>query len=393
MIYITNKIGRVIHIDEQTGNNLISTKNFRISTAQEIQNYVDRQSAMFEKSSDDSVFFVTVDNSPDGFGMSAKNMKHEMAKLGMHLTNNYQDQEIGLAYHKPAAISALKTRVRLIYTMFESDKIPKEWVEFLEIADEVIVPSKFCADAFAKRNIKTRILPLGYNANIFSAIERAIPVKEQKDFVFIHYNAFNARKGFFEVFEAFNKEFKNNEKVKLILKTTDNTSQLPIIPSIYPNIEVITGKVTEIELANLLQRSHCMVYPSRGEGFGLTPLEAMATGIPAIVPNAHGISEYFNENYMLEVKIAKKSKPIYRPGKYKGDIGKMVTCDVDDLRKKMRYAFNNQQEMHDFGLKAAEYVKRYTMANTAQELAKIINSWRGKKEKEKLADYLPVEEI
>lgn len=142
----------------------------------------------------------------------------------------------------------------------------------------------------------------------------------------------------------------------------------------YPNIEVICEKMTEQDLLMVLERSNCMVYPSRGEGFGITPLEAMATGLPAIVPNAHGISEYFNNQYMMEVKVSGKCPGLYQ--RFKGQyVGEMVICSVPDLRKQMRYAYNHQEEVYALGKAASEYVKKYTYKETAKKLAEILIKW------------------
>jgi glycosyltransferase involved in cell wall biosynthesis len=157
----------------------------------------------------------------------------------------------------------------------------------------------------------------------------------------------------------------------LVLKTTLERIPLPITKREYPNVEIITGRMSDRELARLCGNADCFLFPSRGEGFGMTPLEAMATGMPAIVPNEHGISEYFNEEYMYEVKIKEKCPAIY--ARYKGqDVGKMVVADVDDLAKKMRYAYEHQEETIAMGKAASEYVKKWTYANTAKQIYGIV---------------------
>jgi glycosyltransferase involved in cell wall biosynthesis len=189
---------------------------------------------------------------------------------------------------------------------------------------------------------------------------------------FLHYNAFNIRKGFLEVFKAFNKAFAHDEPVKLIFKTTIEHQTLPIIKSEYPNIEIIRGKFSDADLVNLLHTADCFVYPSRGEGFGMTPLEAMATGIPAIVPNAHGITEYFNPDFMYEAKVAETCPGIY--SRYKNqDVGNMVVCDIDQLAQQMRYIYEHQEEAREKGRKAAEYVKQWTFAKTGELLKQYID--------------------
>lgn len=382
-MFITRPDGNVVEVDDEAAiNRLLAQAHWRQSTEAEIENYRVKKESMIQRteansagSLEDSIYYQSVSSSPDGYGMSRDFLKQELLQLGFHLVETYEKQKIGLLYSYPNTITKMENQVRLIYTMFESDKIPDDWPEFLSAANEVIVPSKFCHDAFLRSGIATTIVPLGYNDRLFTYIERDIPVKNDDVFTFIHYDSFNLRKGFNEVFQAFNAEFKNNEKVRLILKSVHPKPPIPILRSQYPNIETISGKLTEAELLELLGTAHCMVYPSRGEGFGLTPLEAMATGMPAIVPNAHGISEYFNAQYMLECKVESKVPATYENYKMT-DVGNMIMVDVKDLQKKMRYAFNHQEEMKALGRSASDYVKRWTYKQTAEGMAKVLAKWQ-----------------
>ena len=51
------------------------------------------------------------------------------------------------------------------------------------------------------------------------------------------------------------------------------------------------GYVTDAERADLLAGAVCLAYPSRYEGFGLPPLEAMAQGCPVVTTRAGALAE------------------------------------------------------------------------------------------------------
>ncbi len=57
-----------------------------------------------------------------------------------------------------------------------------------------------------------------------------------------------------------------------------------------PNVHY-TGYVTDDDLAALYEGARCLVFPSKTEGFGIPPLEAMTRGCPVISSNAASLTE------------------------------------------------------------------------------------------------------
>lgn len=383
MPYLVNPGGKITAVDnDKRYAEWLLQPGFRPATEDEIKAHQKERYELLIKSQvanhDPSlgVYMATVSQGgADGYSMASGGLISKLKDLGEDIKLYYDKQNIAILFHAPYGILQIESPYRIIYTMFESDRIPDEWHDYLSVADKILVPSKWCQKVFANAGFDSTVVPLGYDADTFKYIKRPPVRKTRRNFTFLHYNAFNARKGFMEVFNAFVKEFKPDEPVRLVLKTTLNRTPIPIIKSQYPNIEVITGKATKPQLLNIIERSDCFVFPSRGEGFGVTPLETMATGLPAIVPNAHGISEYFNSKYMYEVKVSGTCPGLYL--RYKGqNVGNMVVCDVDHLRQQMRYVYEHEAEAKKIGKMASEYVKKWSIENTAKKLKEVLDDIR-----------------
>ncbi|NLI27434.1 MAG: MSMEG_0565 family glycosyltransferase [Acetobacter sp.] len=56
----------------------------------------------------------------------------------------------------------------------------------------------------------------------------------------------------------------------------------------------VTGAIADDDMPAFYRQSSVLAYPSKTEGFGLCPLEALACGIPVVVPTAPPFTEHFH---------------------------------------------------------------------------------------------------
>ncbi len=317
------------------------------------------------------VYYMAPVKNDDGYGTTAKNIKTLAKNEGIYLNTKQNGQKVGLCYHLPNTLQLVHTPIKIAFTMFETTSYPAFWKPYLESADLVIVPTQFCADTmYASFGIKPEVVPLGYNQNVFYYLER----KKKDVFTFLHYDAFKWRKGWDILFTAFNEEFgeKDGEQdVRLVFKTT-----LSFTPPLheYPKIKVVKGRLPQEEMINIMREADCFAFPTRGEGFGLTPLEAMATGMRAIVPNHSGMSHYWNKDYCYDLETD-EVRAKYDNIELKGlELGNYWQPTVESTRRALRQAYNEWKTGHyyDNQKEIADYCKQFTIEATTKKLCAIL---------------------
>ena len=165
--YLLNPVGRVCIVETEKEYQNWIEKGFEKPTQTQIKNFLKERQELIRsiKEKDklnDGVYFATVSQGgKDGYSVASQKLVGELRRLGVKVDFQYNNQKVGILFHNPYGITRLQTPYKIIYTMFESTKIPDDWIDYLEMADLILVPSKWCADVFKKSGIKTRVVPLG----------------------------------------------------------------------------------------------------------------------------------------------------------------------------------------------------------------------------------------
>ena len=106
-------------------------------------------------------------------------------------------------------------------------------------------------------------------------------------------SSLNPNKNFSGLIRAI--EMLGDVNFKIVIAGGMNSKVFSDRPVFLSNFVTQVGYVTDDELRLLYQNASCFVYPSLYEGFGLPPLEAMASGCPVIVSNIASLPEVCGE--------------------------------------------------------------------------------------------------
>lgn len=250
---------------------------------------------------------------------------------------------------------------------FETTKIPSSWINRINSCDALLVPCMQNMEAFKASGVKIPIelIHWGVDPKKFYELERPA-VTTNRPFTFGTMGALSLRKGTDVLVKAFLRAFPNGENVRLICKTSfyhfmfatkDKRVKVDVTP--VPHEELLNTFFKEVD---------CFVFPTRGEGFGLTPLEAMATGIPAIVTGWSGPVEYMTPEVGWTINHTMTPAKDFSETVYKEDCGDWAEPSEDHLVELLRYAYEHQDEVRQKGKNAAEHVRKDWLWDTKIEM-------------------------
>lgn len=146
-----------------------------------------------------------------------------------------------------------------------------------------------------------------------------------------------------------------DDDVHLVIAGAPHTGNKRVFPSLEPVIRqrgmegrvILTGRVSNEERRALYQAAHVYITPSEYEGFGLTPLEAMACGVPAIVANRTSLPEVV------------------------GDAGLCVEPTIDALAAAIVSLMTNDALHDDFARRSLVRARTFTWAEAARQTVEV----------------------
>jgi glycosyltransferase involved in cell wall biosynthesis len=270
------------------------------------------------------------------------------------------------------------------FTMFETTAPPRHWSDAMNRARRIVVPCLQNAEAFRNQGVTVPIdvVQLGIDPDRWRYFDRE---KHPRRFRFLMSGGLTHRKNPVGAARAFVAAFPPNQRdVQLVLKTRGGNT----VGGFYdwrhempddPRIAVICEESTPAQMVAQMWEANAFIFPSRGEGFGLPPLQAMATGLPVIVSDNSGMSEYCDSRYnypipCTEVPVPRPPAPGGYPPHW-GEVGNWWEPDFDALVETMRSVYANQGAALKKGGKAAEWARdRWTVRDTCEGILRVVRA-------------------
>lgn len=271
----------------------------------------------------------------------------------------------------PARFKPLLGAINVLFTNWEAPELFSEQAEQLAKAALVVTISEFCAETFRRyTTAPVEVVPLGIDP-AFVATRRE---RGDGPFRWLWVGAPSRRKGWDAVtgelrpgarggvWHAFGWSARSD--VELVVKWSERAG--PGGGERDGNVTFNSRQLATEDLAALYQSAHGFLFPSYGEGFGLTLAEAMASGCPALFAHHGGALEYgAGAGFPLEVDFVEPHESL----EWHGGIGcRVPRVRLASLDAQMRAVMAGYEEAAEAAYqRGREIGERFTWERAGRE--------------------------
>jgi glycosyltransferase involved in cell wall biosynthesis len=273
-------------------------------------------------------------------------------------------------------IPSLPPAKRLIYlVVWESFLLPQNFVEtILQRKAEVWVASSPVYEACLRSKIpaeKLWLIPHGVDLSVFhpSAVKYPLPTQH---FTFLFSGVAHYRKGVDAALRAFQEEFDQEEPVSLVIKDAPNSygwganlsTQIQDFAKRDPRIIYLVEKFSSSQMASLYAAADVVLAPSRGEGFNLPIIEAMACGKP-VISTRTGVACDVTKG-ILHIDATPVFDPNWSQDRSPLTSAMWLQPDLASLKKQMRRTYQDNELRQKLGIEAQAEAQNYTWEKIGQ---------------------------
>jgi len=347
-----------------------------------------------------SVFWHSQVGSPSGYAVSSREMLLQLDALGVDVRLAYlygtdwmdtqrDDQRLAAMRRRPKDLSLPQVvygsgdlfcknggKHRIGYTMLEVDGVPSDWILQANALDEIWVPSTFNRETFLNSGLKVpiHVMPLGVNPDYFNPRIRAF--RPSQRYTFLSVFEWGERKAADVLFRAYHHAFSCHDDVLLLLKVINTDPGVDVqrqiaalgLPENGPPVVMLYNQDLPVhQMGSLYRSADCFVLPTRGEGWGMPLLEAMACGRPVIATDWSAHTDFMTEDVAYPLRVERLIPARAKCPYYEGF--RWAQPDKDHLVHLMRRVYENREEAAAKGARASERaLSCWTWRQAAQKI-------------------------
>lgn len=235
-----------------------------------------------------------------------------------------------------------------VKTAWESSRLPADWPARLNETRGVIVPSRWAARVFRESGVTVpvEVAHEGVDPAVYPYVERP----ERRGPTTLVVGVLAERKNFRQAIAAWQLAFADNPDARLILKARFQLE--PLVPDDARIRVVDTNEPTRGILH--WYREGDILLALGNEGFGLSLVEGMATGLPAVALDSEAQADVCREarGALLPVPPARWAKVDEPPF---GPCGVRAIPDVEAAARSLRWVADHPTEAREMGRRASAW--------------------------------------
>ncbi|MEW6583335.1 MAG: glycosyltransferase, partial [Actinomycetota bacterium] len=277
-------------------------------------------------------------------------------------------------------------RVRIARTMFETDRIPRDWVARCNQMDEVWVPTEHNRAAFARSGVdpsRLHVIPEPFELERFLAPAEPLPIPEAHGTVVLASLDWTLRKGWDVLLTAWCRAFAPDDDVTLVVKawstsrglTTPQIQEEAVAhivragfdPGRMPDVVILDRLLPARDMPSLYAACDAVCLPTRGEGWGRPLTEAMAAGRPVIATAWSGPGEFVDAAVGWPLgyrEVPVPDEAVAEVAAYAGH--RWAEPDVDDLVAALRALHADRDGARAKGAAARERAQAFDHRHVAR---------------------------
>lgn len=289
-------------------------------------------------------------------------------------------------YHQFSLAQHVGKGAHLGFPIFELDTFTPQEVHHLRSQDLILVATDWARGVLERNQIgvPVEVVPFGVNQQIFH--ERALPAGSTT--TFLHCGKLEYRKGAYDVLDAFGRAFGAKDDVRLVLhvhnpfmrqdvygKLMREYEGLILRHPLADKIQVTTGRLeSQYEVAALMERADCGLFPSRAEGWNLELSEMLSMGRHCIATNYSGHTQFVHGHYCRLIEVDQTESAfdgVYFHGQ--GRWAKLGAPQVEQFVEHLRAVHQQKQDgtlcVNQLG---ASCMRELTWGKTARKIKEIL---------------------
>lgn len=229
-----------------------------------------------------------------------------LEKAGMQLIDDPSQADLVVIHNEPPTYPLyfqrypfLKDKYVVAYAVWETDRLPRLYVEGLSRVDEIWTPSSYTEQTLKQYfenvvRIPHLVCKQSPQTDEINKVKKMIAYEDDIFYFYTIVDALNPRKNLRAALSAFDRISSQYEgRVRLVVK---QYARIDKAIGRLPGVISIEQALDDVSITALHQVCHALVSSHCAEAWGLSISEAMSQGNPAIATGFSGNMEYMSED-------------------------------------------------------------------------------------------------